>query len=142
MKTKSAVLLSVLLQIGIYLGWASSAGADAVGDRYIEAQSREARSNPYSIVISTSMRATIQATKWTVVKGTEAVTLEEFVSSGRWCAIHGHEWITPPSRYAPELTVMWYGCAGSPLKMDQECKWCHRCRRKVKVKEEVERWEQ
>src|SRR3990172_3038471 len=40
---------------------------------------------------------------WKISKGTEAYTLDEFVSSGKFCLLHGHRWVTdgdPCSLYA------------------------------------------
>ena len=64
---------------------------------------------------------------WSVTKGTEAYTLDEFVESGKFCKWRGrHEWGEP----------LW-----TSLCRTEECSICHRCRSKVKVKKTVEEWE-
>lgn len=68
---------------------------------------------------------------WTVIKGTQSYSLDEFISSGKFCEIYGHKWI---SFRAWEF----YPCKDdSPYA----CAICNRCRRKITVKKDVEEWE-
>ena len=82
-----------------------------------------------------------QPTEWTVIKGSNSYTLDEFVASGKLCEFRGkHEWIRELTGYeGTTFAIMWYGCAGTPLRGDYKCSLCSKCR--GKAKQEVTDWE-
>lgn len=104
-------------------------------------------SKPFYIYESTPP---IKYPDWTVVKGTEAIPLAEFIESGKLCEFRGwHEW------EVPSIFNRWVGTpcgeqdqSDSPgaimmsYHQGQWCKLCHHCRHRIKVQKESEEWEQ
>lgn len=63
--------------------------------------------------------------EWTVIKGSQTYSLDEFVSSGRFCRENGgHRW---------DGNYTFFG--------DWKCIACRRSRQKTKVNKQVEQWE-
>lgn len=107
-------LIALLLCLSGALGWADIGGSTkTISIEYIEL---------YDISIGTVV--------WRVSKGTESFTLDEFVSSGKFCKWRGgHKW-------------KWVGAIFTDPFADisgQKCKICGRCRQKVLKNKEV--WE-
>lgn len=77
----------------------------------------------------------ISTSTWIVTKSTTKgyapiFTLDEFVSSGKFCAWQGrHEWW---------VSTKDHGC---DYYHGEECRYCHRCRKKFKVSKVEEEWE-
>ena len=112
-------------------------------DKKFEAQEREQRSFPYHIINSTvSMPiewgepTTLHpgTDEWTVIKGSETFTLADFVASGKFCGIYGHQWKNdgdPCSLYA-----VWPGQSCPKYS----CRICQRQRKKLR-EPQSELWE-
>src|SRR3990167_10198138 len=87
----------------------------------------------------------LEYSNWTVIKGSETYTLDEFISSGRMCLENGgHRWLKWNEW---DDAVLWskFSLTGEALytcsNLQDVCVVCHRCRQKVKVPREVEEWE-
>lgn len=99
--------------------------------------------DPYQISRSCTMAAPVDrdylhASTWNmgyqVIRGSESYTLDEFISSGKFCEWRGkHEWVTS----AWPLSCIEYGT----MESREICSICHRCRRRIKVHQENEVWE-
>lgn len=137
----------------LFLLMASSAGAACKDDLYgfdkladesarrtdalLESQSRKAQSTRpnYEIHNATiTIDGIYVAGPFVVTSTTEAVTLDEFVKSGKFCEIYGHKWDGDDDKI-PFSVKLKNGC------ILDKCELCHRCRRKVKVNKQVEGWE-
>jgi hypothetical protein len=82
--------------------------------------------------------------QWLVVTSSDIgiihYTLDDFVSSGKFCEWRGgHKWLD-----SSEWAIVfgeWLDCGFCPPVSEYKCSICGRCRRKVKVNKIVEEWE-
>lgn len=152
--------MKIKILVALMLGFAGVAGACPKGKpelvngewlipRCAEKQESES-SKPITIKYEgTKGESLIYKPSKTVVISTDGdvTPLSEFIISGKFCTWRGkHEW-------EPSIKSDYYHYAcGEYPKSDgfsisvsniqgDWCKFCHRCRRKIKVSKEVEEWE-
>jgi len=117
-KISTAILLAVLAWSQV--GWAEH-----------DAEDREIKSNPYADHIGDANKVA-----WTVSKGTETLTLDAFVKSGKFCEWRGHhEWTNNCTITTADFWKTW-NSYGSDF-----CSICGRGRKKIKKTKTVEEWE-
>ena len=97
-----------------------------------EAEERERRSNPYVVNIATKSKSGLYG-DWVIIKSSEIWTLDEFISSGRFClATQGHQWrLAFPSEI----------CRGNVSNFGYICPVCGNCRKRIRVQREEIEWE-